>query len=86
MKFKNYKDFAIQLRTDLLLEKFSPYNREQLFELVKLSNEKKISIDLLYEEIIEKNLPFDLFLKEDKLKRKQIENESKTQVFKKLKK
>ncbi len=63
MKFKNYKDFAIQLRTDLLLEKFSPYNREQLFELVKLSNEKKISIDLLYEEIIEKNLPFDLFLK-----------------------
>jgi hypothetical protein len=62
MKFKNYNEFLINLKTDLLLQKFAPYTRDQLLALIKVSLDKNIDIDVLYNEIIEKKLSYELFL------------------------
>jgi len=63
MKFKNYNEFLINLKTDLLLQKFAPYTRDQLLILIKLCLDKNIDIDMdvLYNEIIEKKLSYELF-------------------------
>ena len=62
MKFNLYKNFELNLKTDLLIGKFAPYSRNELLELVEITLNKKKDINFLYELLIKnKNIEFEEF-------------------------
>ena len=48
-RFTGYTVFELHLKADSFIDRFCPYNKEEVIEAIKILNEKNLTIEWLFE-------------------------------------